>query len=156
MVLAGVIPLHIEAERIAKSHEEKISKLTTEHIITRWGHAERQAFIKSSLPKDEMDKHAKLYVDFSPRKRATAWVLKPGGNITSGHYEAASDQKNIVRGEVEALHAGLKTVHTQRTHMDIYSDSREAIRLIMQTKTRICMVAKVQARLTELAQNNSV
>lgn len=155
MVLAGVIPLHIEAERMARSYEEKGSR-TTDHILTRWNHTEKQAFIKSSLRKDEMINNAKLYVDYSPRRRATAWVLNQGGNITSRHSEAASDPSDTVGGEVEALYKGLETLQLQRTHLDIFSDSREALRLIMQTKTRSCMVAGVQAKLRNLTQNNSV
>lgn len=156
MVIAGTIPLHIEAERINKAHEEQPRKCKLEQIVSRWNFAELQTFSDSARRREEMPRHVELYVDYSSVKRATAYVLKEQGNITTGQGEALGASDDTVGGELEAIQKGLEALQVQSAHIDVFSDSREALEMVVKVKTNSSIVANIQAKLREPLRNNSV
>lgn len=156
MVIAGTIPLHIEAERINKAYEEQPRECKLKQIVSRWNFAELQTFSDSACRREEMSRHVELYVDYSSIKRATAYALKERGNIITGHCEASGTGNDTVGGELEAIQKGLEVLQLQNAHIDVFSDSREALNLVARVKANASIVANIQAKLRELLIANSV
>lgn len=119
LVLAGIVPLHIEAGKRAAAYADKQAKNAEQRIRDRWNFEELNGFKLMATIEPRWQIRVDLFTDYSSTKNAVAWVKRQGAELTSGHAPRALTAGDTVAGEIEAIYTGLIAINTQNANVHV-------------------------------------